>query len=46
MGYNYDENNSQLLETLEDFSKQREERVKKILFALKKYNINIEREER
>lgn len=45
LGYNYDENNSQLLETLEDFSKQREERVKKILFALKKYNINIEREE-
>lgn len=45
LGYNFDINNTKLIETLEDFSQQREERVLKILNELKKYNINIERNE-
>ena len=36
LGYNFDINNTKLIETLEDFSQQREERVLKILNELKK----------
>ena len=35
LGYNFDINNTKLIETLEDFSQQREERVLKILNELK-----------
>jgi len=45
LGYGFDENNDYINQTLEDFSNQRRERVKKILDMLAKQNIIINEED-
>ena len=45
LGYDFDENNEQLKQSLEEFSQKRIERVHLILEKLKKYNINLDYEE-
>lgn len=44
LGYNFNENDSQLIEKLNEFSLQRRERVEKILTTLEKYNIILDKE--
>lgn len=45
LGYGFDENNAELIETLEEFSQKRQERVTNILEALAKYKIYINKED-
>lgn len=45
LGYGIDENNQQLIDTLEDFSEKRKERVEKILNSLASYKIYVDKED-
>jgi len=45
LGYGFDENNQQLVDSLNEFAQKRKDRVKKILDALAKYKIFIDEED-